>query len=266
MQNLLFGYNFAKDKIKETHSVILTEGQCFKGDTEILTPEGWIRFDKYSGQNVMQVDKNMNGNFIKPLAIINKKYDDYMYSVDSLNYNIEATKDHNIVYRHRDGRLIKREIQDMPKAVCGSIPMAIKHSGEGLPFTDDELRLMVAISADGSAKDTAMRTDKHVRIMFKKQRKVDRLESLLKSCNIKYVKTNQDARPDFTYFGFRYKHSFKLFPQDWIEKSTHHQKEVILKELKHWDACDIKNRNQTEFCSCLYHNAVFIQTLAHTYG
>lgn len=27
MQNLLFGYNFAKDKIKETHSVILTEGQ-----------------------------------------------------------------------------------------------------------------------------------------------------------------------------------------------------------------------------------------------
>lgn len=27
MQNLLFGYNFAKDKIKETHSVILCEGQ-----------------------------------------------------------------------------------------------------------------------------------------------------------------------------------------------------------------------------------------------
>lgn len=266
MQDLLFGYNFAKNKIKDTKSVILVEGQCFKGDTEILTPEGWIRFDKYSGQNVMQVDKNMNGEFVKPIAIINKEYNDYIYSVNNRNYSIEATKDHNIVYIQRGGKLIKKEIQDMPKAVNGIIPMAIKHNGVGLQFTDDELRLMVAISADGSAKDTAMGTDKHVRIMFKKQRKVERLESLLKSCNIKYVKTNPKARPDFTYFGFRYKHSFKLFPQDWIEKSTHHQKEVILKELKHWDACDIKNRNQTEFVSCYYYNATFIQTLAHLYG
>ena len=206
----------------------------------------------------MQVDENMNGSFVKPTAIINKEYNDYMYSVNNRNYNIEATKDHSVVYRHRDGRLIKRQMQDMPNAIYGTIPMAIKHNGVGLPFTDDELKLMVAISADGSTKDIFNGLDKSVRIQFKKERKIIRFENLLKSCNIQYSKSNPKGRPDMTYFGFRYKHSFKLFPQDWIEKSTHHQKEVILKELKHWDACDIK----IEIRLSLYH--VIIITL-HLY-
>lgn len=265
---VLFGYCFAKDIIKKYKNIIIVEGQCFKEDAEILTPKGWIKFKNYNGEKVMQVNKDLTGEFVEPKNIIIKDYNGNINSINNKNYSIEATEDHNIVYideSNNKKELKKRQFKDMPKSLQGRIPMAINHSGEGLNLSDDEIRLLIAISADGSLsyrKDSSI----YIRASFKKQRKIERFEALLNSCNIKYYKSNQKSRPDMTFFGFKFEKAFKIFPDNWISDSTLEQKKLIISELIHWDACKIKDRNQTEFCSAIYKNAIFIQTLSHLSG
>ena len=45
---LLFNMN----RVNISQPLLITEGECFPGDAEILTPDGWVRFDEYHGQDV----------------------------------------------------------------------------------------------------------------------------------------------------------------------------------------------------------------------
>ena len=60
---LLFNMN----KINVLSPLVVCEGECMKGDSQVLTPNGWVRLDKYDGEQVLQIDENLCGNFdLKP--------------------------------------------------------------------------------------------------------------------------------------------------------------------------------------------------------
>lgn len=241
---------------KDSKELIIVEGECFRGDTEILTPEGWIRLDKYNGQMVMQVDNLLQGNFVKPIAYINKYYEGHILEHKTKNGTLRATENHNIFYKNRKNEFFKKKFLDVPKGAI--IPTSIDFDGE-INIEENLLRLLVAIQADGSL-DYRKNGNIHIRFTIKKQRKAERIEKILKALNKKYSKSI-DSRGYF-YFGFIENKAFKNYPKEWYNLSKT-SRNILLDEILYWDGNSVPNRNQIEYATKTIENAVFIQTMAH---
>lgn len=256
---VVFGY----DKCFGQKEIIVVEGECFTGDTQVLTERGWVDFSDYHGQRVVQVNKNLTAELVEPIAVIKKPYSGDLLARKTKNMDLLATPGHNIVYVSARKGVCKRKFCEMPRAIEGAIPTAVKFNSKNqIPLLDDELRLWVAISADGSIDRDS--TTGHIRAAFKKKRKIDRFEQLLVSCKLNYTKAKQ--RNGYTYFGFCWTNVTKVFPMEWLFFMSTHQRDVLLKELIFWDGNTVPNRSMTEYSTKLYENAVFVQTLCHLSG
>ena len=242
-------------------AVVVTEGECFKGDTCVLTRDGWVRLDEWSGQDVLQVTEE-GSSFVQPLAYINKPYDGTMYTVGRVHYNICTTPGHNLVVKDKKGRWQKIKMKDLT-TYQRNVPVFTSYSGEGIGYSDNLLRILVAISADGTI-DVRSGGNKYVRISFLKERKIERMRSLLRSEKIPYHEGVHQS--GHTCFCFRCSEAFKEFPMSWISSLDFRQRLLVLDELQYWDGHKPKTRNQIEYYTNSYNNAVFVQTLAATSG
>ena len=260
---LLFNMN----RIDPSKPLVISEGECMKGDTEVLTPEGWVRLDEYNNQQVMQVDDNMSGSFITPLAYVKKQYEGNMLCVrKGGNYTFEATKNHNMVYIRPNGNVIKKKACEMPKHIGDAhIPTTINYSGTGIPLSNDQIALYLAVSADCTID--IRKNNRYSRFSVKKVRKYDRMKNILDSLGIEYF-DNPNATDNYKYIGFRTPNWIKSkeLPLSWIYDATLEQREFILNEIVYWDGNAVPNRNQLEYSTKLYSNAVLMQTIAHTCG
>lgn len=260
---LLFNMN----RIDPSKPLVITEGECMKGDTEILTPEGWIRLDEYNNQQVMQVDSNMSGSFVTPLAYVKKQYSGNMVCVrKGGNYTFEATENHNMVYIKSNKEIIKRKACEMPKSIGSAyIPTAINYNGKGISLSNDQIALYLAVSADCTID--IRKGCRYSRFGVKKNRKYNRIKNLLDRLEIKYF-DNPNAANGYKYIGFRTPNwiESKELPVNWIYDATLEQRKFILDEMVYWDGNRVPNRNQVEYSTKLYSNAILIQTIAHTCG
>lgn len=262
---LLFNMN----RVNTSKPLLITEGECFKGDVEILTPNGWVRFDEYDNEKVLQIKEDLSGEFVKPIAKVHKRYSGDMYTLEKGgNFSLTTTKEHNWVYIDYKNRLVKRKICDFPKSIgSGYIPTTIHLDGKGIGLTDDWIALWLAISADGTIDKRKDSVTNYCRIQFKKERKIERFEYLLKKCNLEYSKTNPLSNKSYTFFGVKIpKFITKELPWSWVTDATIGQRNFIIDEIVHWDGNHVQNRNQFEYSSKIYHNAILIQTIAHTSG
>ena len=259
-------------KLDFTKPLIISEGECFRGDAEILTPNGWVRFDEYNNEPVMQYNEDGTGQFIVPMAYIKHEYDGELWEIAKAgNYYSCTTPNHGIVYRKPNNQVVKKKLSEMPNTVQGSIPRVLEYSGSGLDLTDDEIRLQVAFSADGSFNKIYCykKNDVHrIRFAFSKKRKVDRIKNILDSIGINYTYTDNENRNNRYYVGFTDEKKFltKEFNWDWLYKMNLHQKQVFIAEVEHWDGYRFKTRNQSEFYTAVKHNADFVQAVCHTSG
>ena len=240
--------------------VIVSEGECFKGDTCVLTRNGWIRLDEWSGQDIMQVTQE-GASFVQPLAYVNKPYDGTMCTIARDRYHICTTPGHNLVVKDKKGDWKKIKMRDV--ASQKSVPVYTTFAGDGIGYSDNLLRILVAISADGSI-DVRADGRKYVRISFLKGRKIDRMRSLLRAEKIPYHEGVHQS--GHTCFCFNCSEAFKEFPMSWISSLDMRQKLLVIDELQYWDGYRPKTRNQIEYYTTNYNNAVFVQTLAATSG
>lgn len=248
--------------------LLVTEGECFPKGVEILTKNGWVKFEEYSGEEVMQIDENMKGTFVKPKSFIKKIFDGDLYRIKrGGNYTSITTPNHNLVYFTNKHKLIKRPVSEMPRAVQGYIPTAIKYNGVGTGLSESEMAFYIAISADAKV-DVRKNGDLYARVSFKKERKIIRFENLLNNIGVKYIKTIQKSKPDFTFFGIHLPKWFesKIFPNEWINKMTLNERLFFIEEMKLWDGNSVKGRKQYEYSSKYEQNAIFVQTIASTCG
>lgn len=257
----------------ENKTLVITEGQCFDGKAEILTPEGWVRFEDYGGQDVLQIDEGMNGSFVRPKQFIVKRHTGKMVHVEiGGNYESYTTDDHNLVFIDRKGNVLKRKAIDKISSAY-KIPTvctidSLKHSD----WTNDMFALYIAISADGTIdfrKNTGRKkpkTPRFVRIAMPNERKINRLRAILNSLHIEYT-DNEDSR------GYR---SICFHCPEWLEskylpywfatETTIEQKEFILSEMVEWDGNRVNGRNQFEYTSIIKHNADVMQLIATSCG
>jgi KaiC/GvpD/RAD55 family RecA-like ATPase len=258
----------------DTREIIITEGECYSGDTEILTPEGWTRFDVLADeQKVLQVNSDGNGEFVSPLCHIRKEYSGIMECWSTNQVDFCVTPGHKMIVLTKDG--YEKEVAASEVRYQQTIKKCVKVDGPGIPLSDDQIRFAVALSADAKIderKQTGYHKGKERRYChfgLKRQRKVERLHAILKSIGIQYLFTaNPKNRIGYNYFSFSIPDWVpgRFFPTEWLSLATLRQRKLILEELIHWDGNSVPNRNQTEYSSKYIDNATWIQTLAMTSG
>ena len=183
---------------------------CFTGDTEILTPSGWTRLDRYEGGPVAQYSPpagvvlnegvchpgpgraGVSGavwagehgdlSFVDPVAFSGFHSDD-VWEFEDRNVSIAATGDHELLYLDAYGRAHKRALAKIsPGQVRHMIGAGHLKRGE-FALDEVETRLLAMLVADGSWVRS-----KSVRLGFSKRRKVHRCETLLQRAGITFTK------------------------------------------------------------------------------
>jgi hypothetical protein len=238
--------------IRTGEMVTLTAG-CVDADTEFLTPTGWKRIADYEeGDKVAQYHENDTISFIEPLKY--HKYEaDKLWSIKT-KYGVDQvlSDEHNVVYLSDKHNICKKSLKDIrdvqEKSVRGFGGRFITTFGRnvggvGVPLSEEDIRVMVAVMADGHFSS----------VRLKKDRKKDRLAKLLSDAGISYTRKQVAPYDGFETFRFYAPLRMKTYEGFWWEASKE-QLKVICEECVHWDG------NQTNhFYSSVKEDVDFLQ-------
>lgn len=257
----------------ENKTLIVTEGQCFDGAAEVLTPDGWIRLENYGGQKVLQVNSDLTGSFVRPKQYIIKRHIGKMVHVSvGGNYESYTTDDHNIVYQNVRGELVKVPAIEHVSSIW-HIPTAITiDSKEMSHWTNDMFALYLAISADGSIdyrKNTGTykaQSSRYIRIAIAIERKYLRLVNILNNLGIQFSDSINARGYHSVCFHCPDWLESKYLPYDFATKTSLEQKRFIIAEMVEWDGNRVKGRAQFEYSTILKHNADVMQLIAASCG
>lgn len=240
---------------------------CVDKDTEYLTPTGWKKISEYDdGEVVAQYDKNSQRiSFVKPENYI-KLPCDRLYHIKT-KYGVDQmlSEEHNVFSVSVDGveklTPLKEVMAKHNSQVTGfrdRIPTTFKppfvegFSGEF--SSEDELRLMVAVIADGHYPERK-NTKPSCRVRLKKCHKQKRLEMLLAKTDVevKYIKECAPYEEGWKVYEFYTPFNTKVFDQRFWNLSER-ELEVFCDEVLKWDG-----NGKNAFFSSVKENADFVQ-------
>ena len=211
-------------------------------DTEYFNGVEWVKISNYKeSDKVLQYNKNGNSELVNPLKY-HKYPADYLWHFETRGIDQCLCDEHTIIYKNYKNNIIKTNMSDMiekhnkkKNGFNGKFITTFNYSGNGIELTDNEIRLMVCIHADGSFHDTT--STNRCRLCFSKVRKINRSLELLNNCNIDYNITEKD---NLTYIYFNAPRRSKIFDGYWYNCSNH-QLRIITDEYKYWDSSSPKN-------------------------
>jgi len=243
-------------------------GGCLSFDHEYLTDSGWKPISKYKkGERVLVFDSETNTtHFELPDRYINLPCDSF-YHIKSRGLDLMVSEEHTILHNKKFNpekwRTIKaidlvEENDSLSGGWDGMIPCSFYAPGnvKGISLSEVELRLMVAICADGNF---SLRTTKRCRISVRKTRKKERLEMLLIQNNIKFKTYENKKRPTEIRYSFNAPENNKNLSAYW--GATPEQLRIISEEVIHWDGWTDKykawkfsstNKKDIDFVSYLF--------------
>lgn len=232
-------------------SVMMLTGSagCVDCDTEFFTGTGWKRIADYQdGDKVLQYNQDGNAELVKPLAYF-KKPCDYLWHFET-HHSINQTvcDKHRIIYKWKNyEELHETNVLELKRKSenninwNGQFITQFFHFGHGIKLTDEQIRVMIAVMADGrySTWENPNSLSTHCRIRLKKERKILRLRKLLSAANIEYSEiVDKDG---VTIFRFYAPERRKVYGGDWWDVNKH-QAKIICEEVVNWDGQTIKSR------------------------
>lgn len=253
------------------NNVIILNGSagCVDCDTEYFNGIEWKRIADYQeGEKVLQYNKDGTAELVYPLNYIRKKAD-YLWHFET-KYGLDQClcDEHNCYYITSKGNLYHKTFKEVREnqesnGFKGKFITTFNYQGKGIDLSDDEIRLMIAVFADGSfySKECSDETYKQARFHLKKDRKKQRLEALLTKMNLDYkkVKSSTDGYDDYYIIApFRSKH----FPKEWYQCNKH-QLEIIFDEVMYWDG---RAKKQNNYSTTNKSDADFIQFVLTSLG
>jgi len=252
--------------IEPSPVVAITEGECLRGDAEVLTQTGWCRFDEYEpGTPVAQYELSGALRFVTPTAFIKKHYQGPLIErQNQQRYYHLSTPAHRVPAF--GGKQDPYKFTTAEEGhYAASIPRVGAIDGPGIPLSDSEIRLRIAVSADASIRTTGY-SDTYIVFGLKKQRKIDRLRKLLADVGLQPSDTVIANGYTSICFLAGDRVLTRELPWEWLTQASFSQREMILEELIEWDGNRVPGRDQTEYSSKHLSNAEWVQTLAHTAG
>lgn len=182
-----------KTKFEKLNMIIVDE--CFSGDTEILTENGFIRFDSLQNEMVAQVEKgSFKMSFVKPIRKIKKlPKDDLLLIKSDQKIDLLLTKNHEMLTTNMKGEWKKVFASDLVRANYCKIMTCGYASGTDNVLSCKE-KFAICYQADGSthyiSEDKKSAT---YSFSFSKERKIECFLELIKQCGFKLseVKTSK---------------------------------------------------------------------------
>lgn len=178
------GYS-AKAEYEDHRMSSGVSGHCFSEDVEILTTSGWKRvLDTEVGETVATINKITKAfewNVVKDKFV----YDNYkeLYQIKSSVVDLMVTGEHGLLgYNVRNNKFEEFTASELNnsgkcyKFLCA----AEQNNSEGISLSEDYIRLLVNISADGCIEDSS------IRFHLKKDRKITHLIELLTRLGLEY--------------------------------------------------------------------------------
>jgi NitT/TauT family transport system ATP-binding protein len=228
--------------------VILGKSGCVDADTEFFNGKEWKHIsDWIKGDKVLQYHSDGHANLVEPERYI-VLASDYLNLMQS-KYGFDQCfcDEHTIIFQDRrkdkpqglhtitGAEFVKRQTKTS-RGFQGGFITTFKYNGTGIAMSDAEIRVMVAVIADGHFRS---RTN-HCIIRIKKKRKIDRLRLLLTEAGIMFEEKKQPK--GFLNFVFDAPRREKMYTDFWYD-CTHNQLTIITQESFLWDGSTINDRD-----------------------
>lgn len=214
---------------------------CLSGDTEVLTPTGWIRIDCWSGSPILVVHPTTQVAHYEQAEYLKLPNTHGFYHIKSTRgLDQLVSEEHRLLVNHNPALYQNHFItsteyvarHDLSKH--GStlrIPTTYTLDMPGLPLTDDELRLEIACQADGHQRKDCK--PGHIQFMFHKERKYLRLLDLCKRAGVRF--TDHGKVPSGAYVVRAWlRWGMKEFHPKLYQISVE-QARIVHDEVFHWD-------------------------------
>lgn len=219
----------------------LMETNCVDSETEYLTKSGWKKITEYSGEDILGYNSDGTAEFVTPNEYVISKVNEPMVKIKAKGVDQLVTQNHRVIYQKRNGEIGEilakdalKKHEELKQGWDGKIITAYNFKSTGkLDLSDDQIRLMCAVHADGCFPTEGT----YCRFGFKKRYKAERLISILERCNLEYKISTRSAR-GYIHISCRPPMKSKKFTSEWYKASTS-QLAIISEEVFYWDA-DLK--------------------------
>ncbi len=233
---------------------------CVDGDSEYLSPSGWMKISLYNGSPVMQYEPNGGiGSFVHPSAYITKPCDEFLHFKTKFGVDQMVDETHRmLVWRMRGGRrfcespevISARNLADEHNRLKLGARVRFETSFSprldcALSMSDAHLRVQIMFLADGTIEN---KTSGVVSVI--KERKVERARRLLEEAVIDFSENKYGE-----YRNFRFSPPLLTKAYDELWNASANQLRIIADECIHWDG----NSDQQCFYSRDKDAADFIQ-------
>lgn len=249
---------------------------CVDADTEYLSPTGWKRIADYDGGEVAQYHPDTKrAEFVVPTAFVKLPCEEMLSVKTTRGIDQMLSPEHRVLLQSKSNPN-KREVvqaaelwvrQNSGKSKTrrsigwgdAAIPVAFHIDAEGIPLSEAQIRLQVAVVADGHFPSRT----KQCIVRLKRERKKIRMRELLKAAGVAYTErtiTEADGRVDVGYTLFKFEAPLrdKEFGPDWWRASAK-QLSVITDEIVHWDGTAARGNRGPRFTSTSKASADFVQ-------
>ena len=206
---------------------------CYSGDTEVLTPEGWVRFDNLQkSHQVMQYDPRTTELSFTSCKKIHKRTQEDAFLFDKTNQLV--TSNHRILTIDSRTNKVKETLakDSLPKGGSSRFITGGVFTEEYL-LNKTETQLLVAIHDDGyiSKKGSVI-------FGFKKIKKINRLLTLLNKVQLNHSFYYRKQRKEFQITIFKSLSLTKILEVLGPNKTIPWRglcPDTVLKELQYWD-------------------------------
>lgn len=241
----------------------LLMGACVDRDTEFLTPTGWKKISEYvEGDLVAEYiptsETKGRAEYVAPKKYVKLPIDEFIHFNPRGGIDQMLTPGHIVPYVSQKGRLSTAYAEDVERSQLHTnngwqgriVTTFTPEVSTSLPLSDVEIRVMVAVAADGSFQ-THVAASTRCRMVFKKSRKIVRFQRLMDEWGGEYRR--RDREDGYTEFTFYAPERNKTFA-GWYSASVP-QLRTVCDEVLHWDG----NEHHAQFYTTERASADFIQ-------
>ena len=243
-------------------SILAGGAGCVDKDTEFFTGTEWKKISEYQeGDKVLIYHEDGTATLEEPSRYIKLPCDQLWLVKSDRSVNMCLSEEHQVYYMTSKGNLYHKSFQEVKEAhertaygFNGSFYTSFIADGPGIDLTDAEIKVMLAVIADGSfmpRKDNKP----YCRFHIKKDKKKIELKKILEEAGIEY-RTHESAAKGYLDFYCFAPRREKEFSDYWYQCSQR-QLQLICDNVLQWDGTISANR--MSFSANNKKNADFVQ-------
>ena len=251
-------------RYRDFWDVIIVD-ECFKGDTEVLTDKGFLRFDALQGdEKIAQYTEDGKIEFVEPISHIKRHHEGTLVKFTVKDgRDVYMTENHIQPLFYSRVNTIKREpIGGVSLCYGKNLIVSGEGTGNNSPLTPLE-RIAIASQADGTIQRICV---DHISwsIQLKKSRKIDRIRELAKQANVPF--TEIKSRDGYRRFMYQTPLTIsKDLTTTFDMNMGKNRAEDFIREICEWDGSTL-GRYDYYYSSKVKKNAEFVSVIAFLGG